>query len=117
MRANVLEQLNADYVRTARAKGCDEDRIVYRHVTRNSMVTMITLGSGLLSELFGGFVIVEWIFSINGLGSLLIDAALQRDAPLVMGSTLISVVLLLVGILVADICYALVDPRMRSRYG
>lgn len=117
MRANVLEQLNSDYVRTARAKGCDEDRIVYRHVTRNSMVTMITLGSGLLSELFGGFVIVEWIFSINGLGSLLIDAALQRDAPLVMGSTLVSVALLLIGILVADVCYALVDPRMRSRYG
>lgn len=117
MRANVLEQLNSDYARTARAKGCSEDQVVYRHVTRNSMVTMITLGSGLLAELFGGFVIVEYIFSIPGLGSLLIDAARQQDAPLVMGSTVISVALLLVGILVADVLYAVVDPRIRSRYG
>ena len=116
MRANVLENLGSDYARTARAKGCDDDRVVYRHVVPNSMVTMITLGAGLLSELFGGFVIVESIFSINGLGRLLLDAAIQRDAPLVMASTLVSVSLLLVGILVADICYALVDPRIRSRY-
>jgi peptide/nickel transport system permease protein len=117
MRGNMLEQLGSDYVRTARAKGADEDQVVYRHAMRNSMVTMITLGSGLLAELFGGFVFVEFIFSIPGLGWLLLDAARQHDAPLLMGATLISVLLLLFGILVADLLYAVVDPRIRSRYG
>jgi peptide/nickel transport system permease protein len=117
MRADMLEQLRSDYVRTARAKGASEDQVVYRHALRNSMITMITLGAGLLSSLFGGFVIVEYIFSIPGLGSLLLDAARQHDAPLLMGATLISVVLLLVGILIADLLYGVVDPRIRSRYG
>ena len=117
MRANLLEQLNADYVRTARAKGASEDAIVYKHSMRNSMVTMVTLGAGLLSELFGGFVIVETIFTIDGLGLLMLDAVLQQDAPLVMGTTVITVGLMLIGFLIADILYAVVDPRIRSQYG
>jgi len=116
MRANLLEQFNADYARTARAKGCSEDQVVYRHCLRNSLITMITLGGGLLGELFSGALIVELLFSIPGLGLLLLEAAKANDAPLVMGSTVISVSLLLIGILLADICYALVDPRVRSRY-
>nr|MBA2708934.1 ABC transporter permease [Gemmatimonadaceae bacterium] len=68
MRGNMLEQLNADYARTARAKGCVENQVVYGHALPNSLVTMITLGAGLLAELFGGFVFVEFIFSIPGLG-------------------------------------------------
>jgi len=116
MRANLLEQFHADYARTARAKGCSEDQVVYRHCLRNSLITMITLGGGLLGELFSGALIVELLFSIPGLGLLLLEAAKANDAPLVMGSTVISVSLLLIGILLADICYALVDPRVRSRY-
>jgi peptide/nickel transport system permease protein len=116
MRANLLEQLDADYVRTARAKGCTDDQVVYAHATRNSLITMITLGSGLLAELFSGALIVELIFSIPGLGWLMLDAAIQQDAPLLMGSTVISVMLLLVGILIADLLYAVADPRLRSRY-
>lgn len=116
MRGNMLEQLNSDYVRSARAKGCTEDQIVYGHALKNSMITMITLAAGLLSELFGGFVIVENIFSIPGLGTLMLDGAKNNDAPLVMGSTVISVGLLLIGILLSDILYAVVDPRVRSRY-
>jgi peptide/nickel transport system permease protein len=116
MRANLMEQLGADYARTAFAKGCSEDRVVYRHCLRNSLITMITLGSGLLGELFSGALIVEMLFSIPGLGLLMLEGAKAYDAPLVMGSTVISVGLLLLGILVADICYALVDPRVRSRY-
>jgi peptide/nickel transport system permease protein len=81
------------------------------------MLTMITLGAGLLAELFGGVLIVELLFSIPGLGWLLLDAAIQKDAPLIMGATVISVGLLLIGILLADILYAVVDPRIRSRYG
>jgi peptide/nickel transport system permease protein len=116
MRANVLSQLSSDYVRSARAKGCSEDAVVYRHAVPNSMITMITLGSGLLADLFGSSVFVEMIFSIPGLGLLLFDAAKQTDGPLLMGSTLISVVLLLVGILIADLLYAWVDPRIREKY-
>jgi peptide/nickel transport system permease protein len=116
MRGNLLDQLSADYIRTARAKGCSDDRVVYGHAVKNSMFTMITLASGLLASLFGGFVIVEYIFSIPGLGSLLLDAARQFDAPLVIASTVVSVVLLLVGILVADLLYGVVDPRVRALY-
>ena len=116
MRANLLEQLDADYVRTARAKGCSDDAVVYGHASRNSMITMITLGSGLLAELFSGALIVELIFSIPGLGWLMLEAAVERDAPLLMGATVISVSLLLVGILIADLLYAVADPRIRSRY-
>lgn len=117
MRGNLLGELTADYARSARAKGCDEDRVVYGHCLRNSLITMITLAAGLLSELFAGALIVEMIFSVNGLGSLLLDAAVQRDAPLIMGSTVIQVSLLLVGILVADLLYGVADPRIRGRYG
>jgi len=116
MRANLLEQLNSDYARTAFAKGCTEDRVVYQHCLRNSLITMITLGSGLLGELFSGALIVEMLFSIPGLGLLMLEGAKAYDAPLIMGSTIISVGLLLIGILIADICYAVVDPRVRSRY-
>ncbi len=116
LRADLLEQLHSDYIRTARAKGADEDRVVYHHALPNSSLTLITLSAGLLSELFSGVLIVEMIFSINGLGWLLLDAAIQRDAPLIMGSTVIQVGLLLIGILIADLLYAVVDPRIRSRY-
>lgn len=116
MRGSMLDQMSADYARTARAKGCSEDRVIYTHNLRNSMVTMITMGSGLLAALFGGFVVVEYMFVINGLGTLLLEAARAQDAPLVMASTIISVGLLLLSILVADLLYAVADPRIRSRY-
>ncbi len=116
MRGQLLGELSSDYVRTARAKGASEDQIVYGHSLRNSMVTMITLGSGLLASMYGGFIFVELIFNIQGLGTLLLDAALTADAPLIMGSTIVSVGLLLISILVADILYAVVDPRIRSQY-
>ncbi|TVR43785.1 MAG: ABC transporter permease [Planctomycetota bacterium] len=116
MRGALLDQMSADYARTARAKGASEDRIVYGHNLRNSMVTMITMGSGLLAALFGGFVVVEYMFSINGLGTLLLEAARDKDAPLIMASTVISVSLLLLSLLIADLMYAVVDPRIRSRY-
>jgi peptide/nickel transport system permease protein len=76
---------------------------------------MITLAAGLLAELFGGVLIVEMIFSIPGLGLLLLEAARQQDAPLLMGATVVQVGLLLVGILIADVLYGVVDPRLRGR--
>jgi peptide/nickel transport system permease protein len=117
LRGSILDNLESDYARTARAKGVAEDDVVYRHVVPNSLITMITLGAGLLSSLFGGALIVEYIFVIPGLGTLLLDAAKAQDAPIVMASTVISVGLLLIGILIADILYAVADPRVRARYG
>lgn len=116
MRGQLLDQLRADYIRTARSKGCSEDRIVYHHALPNSLTTMITLGSHLLADLFGGALVVELLWSVPGLGTLMLDAAIYRDAPLLMATTLISVLLLLIGILIADILYAVVDPRIRGRY-
>jgi peptide/nickel transport system permease protein len=116
MRSGLLDQLDQDYVRAARARGCDMDRAVWRHAVPNSLISMITLAGGLLAALLGGSVFVERIFSIDGLGLLLYEAAIARDVQLVMGATLISVVLLLVGILLADLAYAWADPRIRSRY-
>jgi ABC-type dipeptide/oligopeptide/nickel transport system permease component len=87
MRGNLLDQLQSEYARTARAKGASEDRVVYRHALRNSLLTLITLGSGLLAELFGGVLIVELLFSIPGLGLLILDSAIQHDAALLMATT------------------------------
>ena len=117
MRGSVLDNLDSDFARTARAKGVSEGDVVYHHVVPNSLITMITLGSGLLSALFGGSIVVEKIFSIDGLGLLLLKAASVGDAPLVIASTVISVGLLLIGILIADLLYAVADPRVRARYG
>ena len=82
MRGSILDQLHADYLMTAKAKGAGQQRLVYGHALRNSLVTMITLGSGLLTDLFGGFLIVELIFSIDGLGTLMYEAAMNNDVPL-----------------------------------
>lgn len=116
MRGNLLDQFGSDYARTARAKGCGDNRVVYHHALRNSMITMITLGSTLLGELFAGAIIVEKIWSIQGLGTLMLDAAKNNDAPVLMTATLIQVLLLLVSILIADLFYAVVDPRIRNKY-
>jgi len=111
-RTAVLENLLADYARTARAKGVSESDVLWRHVFRNSLLPLITVSATLLPALLGGSVIVESIFSIDGMGKLAIDAVKGRDRELVLSITLISGVLTLVGYLIADLCYALADPRV-----
>lgn len=111
-RSAVLENLAADYARTARAKGATEEVVLWRHVFRNSLIPLITVAASLLPGLLAGSVIVESLFSIEGMGKLAVEAVKGRDREMVLSLTLISGVLTLVGYLLADICYALADPRV-----
>ena len=112
MRGAMLDNLSADFVRTARAKGLSERVVLWRHAFRNSLLPMITMVSGILPALFAGAVVVETIFSINGMGKLGVDAAFQKDREVVMAVTLLSGLLGLFSELVRDVCYALADPRV-----
>lgn len=112
-RANMLEVINQQYITTARAKGLSENRVIFIHAFRNSMVPLVTLMSSLLPGLLGGSVIVESIFSIPGMGMLAFEAILSRDIPVIMAISSISALLTLAGILSSDLAYALVDPRIR----
>jgi ABC-type dipeptide/oligopeptide/nickel transport system permease component len=112
-RASLLENLRADYVRTARAKGLPEEQVVYRHALRNSLLPMITALVLAIPGLIGGSVIVETIFSIQGTGLLLVDAAKCYDLALLMAETLLYGVMTLLFLLIGDILYAWADPRVR----
>ena len=112
-RASVLDNLNQDYVRTARSKGLGESKVVMRHVMRNSMIPVVTLIALSIPSIFGGAIITEQIFRINGLGQLLIVAIGQGDVPMVQTLTFIFAVLIIVFNLVADITYGILDPRIR----
>jgi len=111
-RSAVLENLASDYARTARAKGATEDVVLWRHVFRNSLIPLITVAASLLPGLLAGSVIVETLFSIEGMGKLAVEAVKGRDRELVLSLTLISGVLTLIGYLLADLCYAIADPRV-----
>jgi len=111
-RAAVLENLLADYARTARAKGVSESDVLWRHVFRNSLLPLITVSATLLPGLLAGSVIVETIFSIEGMGQLAVEAVKLRDRELVLSVTLVSGLLTLIGYLIADLCYAVADPRI-----
>ncbi|MBN2449628.1 MAG: ABC transporter permease [Lentisphaeria bacterium] len=111
-RVGLLEVIEQDYIRTARAKGVSEAKVIGVHALRNGMIPLITLFAGLLPGLVAGSVIVEFIFSIEGMGSLALQALGSRDYPLLMAIFTMGSFLTLVGILLSDICYALVDPRI-----
>jgi len=111
-RGAMLEVIRQDYIRTARAKGLSEKLVVFKHALRNSLIPIITLSAALFPAMLGGSVIVESIFSIPGMGKLGFEAILARDYPVIMAIATISAFLTLVGILVADIVYTLVDPRI-----
>jgi len=111
-RTSVLENLLSDYARTARAKGVTEDNVLWHHVFRNSLLPLITVSASLLPGLLGGSVIVESIFSIDGMGKLGVEAVKLKDREMVLSLTLISGLLTLVGYLIADIFYAIADPRI-----
>jgi peptide/nickel transport system permease protein len=105
--------LGDDYERTARAKGMLERTVLLRHVLRNALIPVITVVGVTLPVLFGGAIIVETIFQWPGIGLLYISAVSQRDIPLLMGIALVSAVLVLASNLLADVAYAVVDPRIQ----
>jgi peptide/nickel transport system permease protein len=115
VRASVLEVLQQDYVRTARSKGISNNRVWWWHVSRNALIPVATLLGPALGSLLGGAVIIEQVFSWPGLGRLSVNAAFQRDYPLVMGFVVVGGVLYVLGVLLSDLLYAWLDPRIQFR--
>ncbi len=113
MRASMLEVLNQDYVRTARAKGVRERLVVYKHAFRNALIPLITIVVFAIPGVFSGAILTETVFNYKGLGFLFISALGQSDYPLAMAFLLITSVLLVLATLLADILYTFVDPRIR----
>jgi peptide/nickel transport system permease protein len=114
MRGNMLEVIRQDYITTARAKGLPEHTVIFKHALRNALLPVITILGLSVPGLIGGSVIFESIFAIPGMGQLFYGAVMARDYPLVMGELVIGALLTLVGNMLADVGYALVDPRIRA---
>ena len=113
MRGAMLDNLNQDYVRTARAKGLSEATVVMVHVVRNSMIPVVTVIALGMPAIFGGAIITENVFKVNGIGQLLLTALYANDLPMVMTLTFIFAILIVLFNLIADILYGLLDPRIR----
>ena len=114
-RSNMLEVIKQDYITTARAKGLSEKTVIYKHALRNALLPVITILGLSVPALIGGSVIFETIFAIPGMGQLFYMAVMMRDYTLIMGILVIGAILTLLGNLLADIGYALADPRIRVR--
>ena len=115
MRSNMLEVIRSDYITTARAKGLSERVVIYKHAMRNALLPVITILGLSVPGLIGGSVIFETIFAIPGMGQLFYMSVMMRDYPLIMGILTIGAILTLAGNLLADIGYAVADPRIRTR--
>ena len=112
VRSAVLDVIRLDHVTTARSKGLPERRVITRHVLRNALIPVVTLVALQMPAVFGGAIVTEQIFRIPGIGSLLIDAILRNDTPVIMGVTFVFSVLVVLFNLVADLLYGLLDPRI-----
>lgn len=112
-RTNMLEVLNSDYIRTARSKGLSEKKVIYVHAFRNTMIPLMTLLAGILPSLFGGAMITEEVFAIDGIGRLAYKALQNGDVPFIMGYNMFLAVLTVIGTLLSDLMYAVVDPRVK----
>jgi len=112
-RTNMLEALNADYVRTARAKGLPEKKVINKHAFRNTLIPVVTMVGGMLPSLFSGAAITESLFGLDGLGKIALEASYRADIPYLMGFNMFLAILTLAGTLIADILYAVVDPRVK----
>jgi peptide/nickel transport system permease protein len=112
-RTNMLDALNQDYVRTARAKGVGEASVVVVHALRNAAIPILTYLGTLMKSILGGSVLVETVFAINGLGRLLVDGIMKRDIPVIQGCTVYIAAVFVLLNLVIDVVYGLIDPRIR----
>ncbi len=115
-RASMLEVINQDYIRTARAKGLRSNDIIWRHALKNALLPMITVYGRMVASCFNGSVVIESIFGINGIGTMMMNALRQKDIPAIMGGIIISACVITVVNLLTDLAYAFVDPRIRSHY-
>jgi peptide/nickel transport system permease protein len=112
-RSSMLDVLGSDYVRTARAKGVSERRVTFHHALRNALIPVVTVAGVQLGYIVGGIVVVEDVFTLPGVGRLLLDAIFQRDYPVVQGVILILAAAFMTLNLVVDLLYAVIDPRLR----
>jgi len=115
-RSSMLDVLRQDYLRTARAKGVSEHRVVYHHALRNALIPIITIFGVQFSNVLGGSVLAETVFAWPGVGRLVVDAIGQRDIPTVTGALIMTTMLVTIVNLVVDIVYAFVDPRIKAQY-
>ncbi|MEL6851785.1 MAG: ABC transporter permease, partial [Bacteroidota bacterium] len=113
MRNNMLETMEQDYIRTARAKGLNERQVVWRHALKNALMPFITLLGAALPALIGGSVVLERIFGISGLGSVVFNTTLNKDFPMILAVVVLSASLTLLGYLVSDLLYVWINPRVR----
>ena len=112
-RTNMLEVLNSDYIRTARAKGLGEGKVIYKHAFRNTLIPLVTSLAGLLPSLFSGALITEQVFGLPGIGNVALDAMNRGDIPFIMGYNMFLAMLSVLGVLLSDLMYAVVDPRVK----
>ena len=112
-RTNMLEVLNSDYIRTARAKGLKEKVVINKHAFRNTLIPLVTSMAGLLPSLFSGAIITEQVFDLPGIGNIALDAMNRGDIPFIMGYNMFLALLSVLGVLLADLAYGLVDPRVK----
>ncbi|MBQ7352702.1 MAG: ABC transporter permease [Clostridia bacterium] len=112
-RTNMLEVLNADYIRTARAKGLKESKVINKHAFRNTLIPLVTTLAGLLPSLFSGAIITEQVFGLDGIGNVALKAMNSGDIPFIMGYNMFLAFLSVIGVLLSDLMYAWVDPRVK----
>ena len=112
-RTNMLEVMNSDYIRTARAKGLKESVVINKHAFRNTLIPLVTSMAGLLPSLFSGAIITEQVFDLPGIGNIALQAMNAGDIPFIMGYNMFLAVLSVIGVLLADVMYAVVDPRVK----
>ncbi|MBQ8145871.1 MAG: ABC transporter permease [Clostridia bacterium] len=112
-RTNMLEVMNSDYIRTARAKGLKESKVIYKHAFRNTLIPIVTTLAALLPSLFSGAIITEQVFDLPGIGNVALKAMNKGDIPFIMGYNMFLAILSVVGVLLSDLMYAVVDPRVK----
>ena len=115
LRNTLLDQMNKDYVRTARSKGLKERTVIYRHVLRNALIPVLTIMAMLVTDILAGSIIIETVFSIPGLGSIITASITSRDFPLLQSTVMyIAAIVVIINTLV-DILYSVIDPRIRVK--
>lgn len=112
-RTNMLEVLNSDYIRTARAKGLSESKVIYKHAFRNTLIPLVTGLAGLIPSLFSGAMITEQVFQLSGIGKYALEAMQMGDIPVIMTYNMFLAVLSVTGVLLSDLMYVIVDPRVK----
>ena len=112
-RTNMLEVMNSDYIRTARAKGLKESVVINKHAFRNTLIPLVTSLAGLLPSLFSGAIITEQVFNLPGIGNVALDAMNRGDIPFIMGYNMFLALLSVLGVLLSDLAYGIVDPRVK----